>query len=554
MTSHTVILLGGNSKSNKTWVDGMRENLRSGFNIVVHEYSHWENAGHDIDFNVELARLKKLIKHNNIKSYSIVAKSAGLLLSLIGVRSKALSPVSIVGFGLPLEYAQYREIVPTLIMADIPRRCRVLFVQGTRDPQGSADRVRQVIPKNVLLAQIRSDNHAYDNFKKMSQYARTFMTIHRPEKQRLFLKAHGTSLREAVSGVYGLQHKYRLHSTWMYDPHGHIRAFEYSDAKYIAKRTSSSKSARERNNAEEAFRRLDGFLIGNRALVAVVPSTLRVAHDKVGYLVSEYKGAVCNEQFYTHCNDNILSANEVKLVAETLANKGIAYPGFLPRNTIVTDDTIYLIDWEDAKFSDGSVLLDESTKTNYLIGWSLIQKAPSALDQSNIFKKSNSMPPAGEYEKVFSKMIGAEPDNIGNLATMSYMNAILGESCTKEDGASGRGRLKRDDIVCAISPFIPIEVEVFIDILLARDVGMGADTLHWKLSDIVRLAILDSHLWVPISNTRLPEALCSIIKNYLEINNISILEAITSIYTDSNPNKGVIGRIAQFLELELVKT
>lgn len=554
MTSHTVILLGGNSKSNKTWVDGMRENLRSGFNIVVHEYSHWENAGHDIDFNVELARLKKLIKHNNIKSYSIVAKSAGLLLSLIGVQSKILSPVSIVGFGLPLEYAQYREIVPTLIMADIPRRCRVLFVQGTRDPQGSADRVRQVIPENILLAQIRSDNHAYDNFKKMSQYARTFMTIHRLEKQRLFLKAHGASLREAVSGVYGSQHKYRLHSTWMYDPHGHIRALEYGDIKYIAKRTSPSKSARERNNAEEAFRRLGGVLIGNRALVAVVPSALRVAHDKVGYLVSEYKGAVCNEQFYTQCDDNILSANEVKLIAETLADKGIAYPGFLPRNTIVTDGTIYLIDWEDAKFSDGSVLLDESTKTNYLIGWSLIQNAPSALDQSNIFKKSNSTPPAGEYEKVFSKMIGAEPDNIGNLETMTYMNAILGESCTKEDGASGR--LKRDDIVCAISPFIPIEVEVFIDTLLARDIEMRSDTLHWKLSDIVRLAIIDSHLGVSAAtyNRRLLKALCGTIKNYLEINNISIPEAITDIYTDSNPNKGVIGRIAQFLELELIKT
>lgn len=547
MTSHTIILLGGNSKSNKTWVDGICKHLRSDFNVVVHEYSHWETGGHDIDFDVELARLKKLIKHSNIKSYSIIAKSAGLLLSLIGVRSKMLSPVSIIGFGLPLEYARYREIVPTLIMADIPRRCRVLFVQGTSDPQGSVNRVRLVIPKSILLVQIRSNNHAYDNFKKMSQYARTFVTTYQLEKQRLFLNAHGASLREAVSGVYDLRHKYRLSSTWMYDPHGHVRAFMYDGARYIAKRTSSSKSAREKNNAEEAFRRLGGVIIGNRALVAVMPSLLRVANDKAGYLVSEYKGAVCNEQFYVQCNDNVLSASEVKLIAETLANKGIDYPGFLPRNTIVTDNAIYLIDWEDARFSDGSVLLDESTKTNYRIGWSLIQKAPSALDQSNIFKKSSGMPPDGEYTKVFSKIVGAGLDDLENIEAMSYTNAILGESCTKGDGVSGR--LKRDDIVCAISPFIPIEVEVFIDMLLARDIEMRSDALHWQLSNIVRLAILDSHLGVSAmtSNTRLLKAIRGAIKNYLEINNVSIREAITSLYTGSSPNKSAIDRIKQFL-------
>ena len=52
MTSHTVIILGGNSASNKIWVDDMCAHLNPDFNVATHEYLHWKGADHDIDFDI----------------------------------------------------------------------------------------------------------------------------------------------------------------------------------------------------------------------------------------------------------------------------------------------------------------------------------------------------------------------------------------------------------------------------------------------------------------------------------------------------------------------
>lgn len=549
MTSHTVIILGGNSASNKIWVDDMCAHLNPDFNVATHEYLHWKGADHDIDFDIELARLERFIKRNNIKEYSIVAKSAGLLLSLIGVGNGVLFPVSIVGFGLPLEYARYRKVDISSLIADISKEHRILIIQGTRDPQGYASAVRQIIPNNILLTRVRSDSHAYDNFKKMSRYAQTFIMTNQPEEERVFPEAQGSSLNEAVLRVHRSRGGYRPYSAWMYDPFGYIRAFTYGEVKYIAKRTSYSKAVREKDNAEEAFKRLDGTSIGNRTIAVVVPSSLVMIDNETCYLVSEYKSADYNGCFYLQRSNITLSANEVKLIVEEFANKGVIYSGFLPRNTIVTDSNIFLIDWEDAEFSDTPVMFDVLLKTNYLIGWSLISKVLPILEQSGAFKEPGENLLTGEYEKVFLNMLGSKSSGVGNLKTMPYMNAISAESYVSGDGVGGR--LKRYDIVCALSPFIPIEVEVFIDILLARDAKLRSDLLHEHLSNAVRSATLESHCDVSATtvNARLLKTLRSIVRSHLKYNKVSVPGAITSLYDYGEPNKDTIDKIARFLAL-----
>ena len=335
----------------------------------------------------------------------------------------------------------------------------------------------------------------------------------------------------------------------MYDPFGYIRAFTYGEVKYIAKRTSYSKAVREKDNAEEAFKRLDGTSIGNRTIAVVVPSSLVMIDNETCYLVSEYKSADYNGCFYLQRSNITLSANEVKLIVEEFANKGVIYSGFLPRNTIVTDSNIFLIDWEDAEFSDTPVMFDVLLKTNYLIGWSLISKVLPILEQSGAFKEPGENLLTGEYEKVFLNMLGSKSSGVGNLKTMPYMNAISAESYVSGDGVGGR--LKRDDIVCALSPFIPIEVEVFIDILLARDAKLRSDLLHEHLSNAVRSATLESHCDVSATtvNARLLKTLRSIVRSHLKYNKVSVPGAITSLYDYGEPNKDTIDKIARFLAL-----
>ena len=546
MTAHTVIVLGGNSKGNIAWVDSMGKQLKPHFSVITHEYAHWKSGDTDIDFEFELTQLKQFIKYNSLEEYSIVAKSAGLLLSLIGVQRKILTPVSVVGFGLPLEYATHREIATEMLMSTTTR---MLLVQGDKDPQGSAGKVRQIISKDILLIQVRSDNHAYDRFKKLSQYARLFIEIHQPVKYRNIPETYGKSLKDVLPNVFASQHQYKFLSNWLYDPHGRIRCFTYGTKSYVAKSTLPSKATKESDTSREARKRLSGVSIGNRSLKVSVPRLFDPSPSETSYLVSEYHGVTCNEQFYlSHKPYDMLSKDEIKFLAEVLAEKGITYPGFLPRNTIVTRDSIYLIDWEDATFNQGPVLLDEAIKTNYSIGWSCVKDTSHALSESDIFRQNSGSSSAEEYEKIFSEMIGAKQVS-DNVKSQSYALATLGESYDKEvDNASGR--LKCDDIVCAVSPFIPIEVEVFIDVLLAREKKLHADALHCKLSNCVRQAIISNYMMKITTDgsiRALIKSLRGILKEYLEANDISVREAICDLYEDANPNKQFLAKVQRFL-------
>jgi hypothetical protein len=96
MKKHTLILLGGNNSKSKYWIQRMNKYLQLDFSTVEFSYSHWKRDLQDIDFEQEIKRLSQFIKDNSFRNYSIVAKSAGFVLSLQGTMTNLLTPKTIV--------------------------------------------------------------------------------------------------------------------------------------------------------------------------------------------------------------------------------------------------------------------------------------------------------------------------------------------------------------------------------------------------------------------------------------------------------------------------
>ena len=93
-----LILLAGNSVSNKKWIEEVAEAMKPNFKkIIVHYYKHWETGDELIDMNGELSRLMNTV--SGLDSWSIFAKSAGTLLTLKGVKEGKIQPVKCVFAG-----------------------------------------------------------------------------------------------------------------------------------------------------------------------------------------------------------------------------------------------------------------------------------------------------------------------------------------------------------------------------------------------------------------------------------------------------------------------
>lgn len=89
-----IVLLGGNSSTNLSWLEAMKGALKKkNTDVVIHRYSHWDTKDSLIDLNKELRSLKKELVVP--EQYVIVGKSAGALLALKGVYQHKLTPCSL---------------------------------------------------------------------------------------------------------------------------------------------------------------------------------------------------------------------------------------------------------------------------------------------------------------------------------------------------------------------------------------------------------------------------------------------------------------------------
>lgn len=163
-----LILLGGNSVENKQWLQDFSAVLHSHFaSIYTHDYRHWERGEQFIDLDYELDALSKAISLE--QPYTIVAKSAGVLLAVKGITEKVLQPKTCVFMGTPIKWGKAQGFDVDTWFQDylLP----TLFVQQSHDPAMSFPDLKQYLSqrdsKNYVLSEMPGDDHMYSNISSL---------------------------------------------------------------------------------------------------------------------------------------------------------------------------------------------------------------------------------------------------------------------------------------------------------------------------------------------------------------------------------------------------
>lgn len=171
-----LILLGGNHKSNKGWIEDVEREIRHMFDsTLIQYYKHWEEKAANIDFEKEMKELVSNTK--GLKKLVFFGKSAGTLLTLKAIYQKVISPEKCIFVGTALNWAKAcgLDINNWFESFAVP----TLFIQKKDDPAASYDDLYNLlIDKNVRnfrTIKLSGSDHAYRDLKEIRNLIREFI-------------------------------------------------------------------------------------------------------------------------------------------------------------------------------------------------------------------------------------------------------------------------------------------------------------------------------------------------------------------------------------------
>lgn len=173
-----IVLLGGNSIRNISWLEGMEAALKN-FNfyddIFVHRYLHWDTGESLIDLDKELKLLRKEL--GGVGRYVIIGKSAGTLLTLKGVYEHELTPAACVFLGTAVSWGREEgfDIDSWLRCFSVP----TLFIHKSDDPAIMSNALETLLQKsdfkNYNLHVMPGNEHEYSEYQELSRSITSFL-------------------------------------------------------------------------------------------------------------------------------------------------------------------------------------------------------------------------------------------------------------------------------------------------------------------------------------------------------------------------------------------
>jgi hypothetical protein len=172
-----LVLLPGNSKYNKEWIDEVRDYLGDLFvSTHVLYYDHWF-VEEDIEIDLEVEQKKLLAIVENLDEYVIFAKSAGSLVTIKSIHEKLIEPKFCIFTGHPVNWARYRNYPVEQWIKDyaIP----TLFIQKTTDPVFSFKELGEYLQlhnvQNLKLVEQEGDDHHYSDLALLRSEIEAFL-------------------------------------------------------------------------------------------------------------------------------------------------------------------------------------------------------------------------------------------------------------------------------------------------------------------------------------------------------------------------------------------
>lgn len=170
-----LLLLGGNSQRNQTWIHNMGDVLSSQFDrSFVHDYKHWRTGAEFINFDFEMSVLPDETK--NFENYAVFAKSIGSVLTLKCINSGILKPSKCIFIGLPIKAVKQENIDLLGLLKSSPKP--TLIIQNSNDPLASFSEVQNLVEQtgasNYKLVELAGDTHNYDNLDELTKLVADF--------------------------------------------------------------------------------------------------------------------------------------------------------------------------------------------------------------------------------------------------------------------------------------------------------------------------------------------------------------------------------------------
>lgn len=165
-----LLLLGGNSKHNKSWILQVQEIANPLFSECrIHEYSHWQTGAPFIDFDHELSALPTTV--SGLSPYMVFAKSAGVVLAARAIASGDLAPEACLFVGVPMGLVANNQPAFTKGLTQAAQK-PLLIAQNTTDPAGAAADVRAFLDGQSLQSTFRElpgTTHDYTDLKALEE-------------------------------------------------------------------------------------------------------------------------------------------------------------------------------------------------------------------------------------------------------------------------------------------------------------------------------------------------------------------------------------------------
>jgi hypothetical protein len=172
-----LIVLPGNGIQNQSWGIRMASHYGEYFDSIhIAEYEHWKTGESNINLALEEEKLREhvatLPKETQI---TVLAKSAGSILTFLAVQSGVINPTYCVFFGIPMDWAAV-DIFSGNWTVLIPFTCSAIAFHNEHDPTASYEYTKKIVenylPK-VSFITTQGEDHYYDDYILYDKYLLT---------------------------------------------------------------------------------------------------------------------------------------------------------------------------------------------------------------------------------------------------------------------------------------------------------------------------------------------------------------------------------------------
>lgn len=257
--------------------------------------------------------------------------------------------------------------------------------------------------------------------------------------------------------------KFQLNSE-LVDVENRFRLVVYNGIKYVIKKTTKRKALIELENSKKLYNVMIHYEDEKYKIIPIIPYVEFI--EEYAYLISKYEGNTLQENLY---NGNKLSLKFIDFINifNYMFDNKIVYRGFIPRNIIIKNNIIYLIDFEDIVFlSEVKLLVNLNFYINIILNWQYFYSYDDInkfFNNKEIKYKENFF--LNNYEKQMKSMLKFSGNN-ENLRNEIKKIVLLSEKPTiiKED-------LKEDyiimptDLCHLFSDLTNYEYDAFFDLI-----------------------------------------------------------------------------------------